>query len=843
MTDSTCFIPLWQCLISTGYDRSISVSLSQAGKTDLEVLRTVENAHDACITASAFSSTTQLVATADEAGAVHIYDFANMYLLFRCAGHRSEVRSLHFHCSAPLLVSGDAAGVVLVWAATTTVSSKTYTNRPLLMLLLGEHSVPMTPKTPKTPKTPPVRTSRSGDGPTISKASVMSLCSTPESIFAGNSDGVVYRWDLRALIQVAHKRGVSTEWLSSHGALSANMFRVDSGADLNSSPEHQQLRMRHKLSILRLQGDDRHQFHGLAAAPRSAASGEHLSTLGCLASASWRAHDAAVAGMGSVPFPGALFSFSRDCAVRVWDGDGACLGQLSTSRAAATQSKPALAWKFTRHAVSDEGSQHMRIAAEVVRKHAKQKNHEQQAPPDPTETLAESDYLDLVARAATPAPQSPLKRAAPFTGVSSFSFAMVDCVCLCLCLCLCLSVSVCLAGLGINTVVSNAVASLKAGMQVGLFGPQELASLHALERDNPSLVASLKSKATLAPLGYLSVAEREDIAKARVAASVRASEIGLDGAPESNVMRSMKNYPLELQRRRAQQRMGASLRALDMAPSPFLCEQLGDSLDSIDSPKLKAPKSTPKTKHARRSVRVDTSATVARNLSLPALPEPAAVVAEPEARGDPEPSSGDSPEKSTLSSSASAPALASRGEAERANISRKMRLYEELAQRPSATTKQPSRLAPVASSYSFRTQPQASTAASSTDPANAFGPHYTTKQVLQFGALVAQFDEDLSGDLDPQEWVRLIQGSGSLFAQQDIDKLFRAMDRDDSGKISLHEILPAIVRPLLSSINRLTIALTFMPCCCIGCEQFSRATPEQLQRMRQLILTHTQGGT
>jgi WD40 repeat protein len=441
------------------------VSLSQAGRTDLEVLRTVENAHDASITACAFSTSTAasvqpLVATADEAGAIHVYDFTNMYLLFRCIGHHSEVRALHFHCNAPLLISGDVSGVVFVWATTTLTTSSgestpTYSIRPLMALLISDHS--QLPRTPKTGGRTTSREKTSGvperhDGGHIGSArpqrsGIASICSTVEphaSIFAGDINGVVHRWDLRALQHVAHKRGISPSHFEARQSVINdqsvsrdvnNAMSVDvtdaafrpllSQQQQPKRQQDQQLRFKHKMSILRLQGDDRHWFRGLPPTPstsqlplqvlsselstQSDLSHSHrgASIPGCYSSCAWEAHSGPVTGVSSVPFPGAVFSFSTDCSVKVWDWEGGSMGHFSTSKALPAASKQtaesndssqAPAWKFTRHLTGDESAQHSRIAMEVVRKFQQQSRRGQILPSpstDHNELGCDDEYADI----------------------------------------------------------------------------------------------------------------------------------------------------------------------------------------------------------------------------------------------------------------------------------------------------------------------------------------------------------------------------------------------------------------------------------------------------------------
>lgn len=426
-----------------------------------------------------------------------------MYLLFRCLGHHSEVRALNFHCSAPLLISGDSVGAVFVWATTTSMtasgeSAPTYSIRPLMALLVANRSA--IPRTPNSggrsthrgdDRAVPPTGRRVGDdyeGEEVlrrpHRVGITSICSTAEphaSVFAGDSDGVVHQWDLRALQHIAHKRGIPASHFESRrsitddltGSGDANSTTTSSATDAALNlflPQHQhqpkrqqqQLRFNHKLSILRLQGDDRHWFRGLPPTqttpqlPSTVTSSETslqgdgsrthrgASIPGCHASCTWMAHTAPVAGVSSVPFPGAAFSFSTDCSVKVWDWDGGCMGQFATSKSPPTTSTKSsspstepdeksqpLAWKFTRHLTGDESAQHLRIAMEVIRKHQRQ-SRRGEVSPSPKENYelgcedTDADvFSDSQQWSTKPAMPSPLKThtrddaAIPFTRESS----------------------------------------------------------------------------------------------------------------------------------------------------------------------------------------------------------------------------------------------------------------------------------------------------------------------------------------------------------------------------------------------------------------------------------------
>lgn len=157
------------------------------------------------------------------------------------------------------------------------------------------------------------------------------------------------------------------------------------------------------------------------------------------------------------------------------------------------------------------------------------------------------------------------------------------------------------------------------------------------------------------------------------------------------------------------------------------------------------------------------------------------------------------------------PQLVKRSSAQ--NIERKMKLYEEMQEClsvniediPSAVKRhsrshiEPPRMAisPGCPSRSKRASHGAVGVANWTSGSNPFGPHYTVKHVMEFGNMMSRFDEDMSGDLDRHEWLRMVQSFRTSIAGTDVaaaERLFHAIDSDDSGDISLQEFLPTIVR-------------------------------------------------
>ncbi|KAJ0410684.1 hypothetical protein ATCC90586_003753 [Pythium insidiosum] len=113
-TSAMMLSPAASVLFSTGRD--------VGWRLTIEVLRTVENAHESRITAASYNEELDLVATGDDAGNVHIYDLQKLYLLFSCCGHAAEILSLS---SAAILLSSDADGRRYGSSAITRVAART----------------------------------------------------------------------------------------------------------------------------------------------------------------------------------------------------------------------------------------------------------------------------------------------------------------------------------------------------------------------------------------------------------------------------------------------------------------------------------------------------------------------------------------------------------------------------------------------------------------------------------------------------------------------------------------------------------------------------------------------
>ncbi|RLN92666.1 hypothetical protein BBJ28_00014335 [Nothophytophthora sp. Chile5] len=829
-----------QCLISTGDDRALCVLDSPAGKSRLELIHSVEKAHNSSITCCACSPpqsspsetdphTSKLVATADDAGGVHVYDLRRLTLLFRCADrHTREVRALHFPAAAPaLLISGDAAGSIFIWPTT---GVRRDIALPLMQLVLHEpsplHGVPAPSKAEVEGVTSICSSTVSQDPQTPAQ---------PTMLYAGTESGRILTWDLRTLahkVQRGHHLTRHFEGRRLYPALSKPSDDVFHDGDTTSGIAGTAAR-RNGINAARPKAtldsnntsfDAQNQRNVSIVAAAVAAATEVAETIApvpvCPPMRSWMAHLSAVLSVQSMPSPGELFSFSADGALKVWDAAFACVGHIP-STGAANQTKPS-AWKFVRrdHAGGDaEKRLHQRIATEVIakhhrllkrqaRQHQKTRHHRHRSQQQKDEAVS-ATTTTAVAHAPSLEPELPLEApreahqsdSTPPTTASSSVIAN--------------------AAASLLAQVPFSVTSVKDGILQGLFGPEEAQQLRNIAKLTAESLATGATKekraAALAPL----FPSAEELARTRAKAKTKARAAMPGGQQAAQLAmagaRTLTNYPLELERRASTSSASeaAAQRALDVEPSPFLREKLR----SAASPTRQAAKSTPKKRPSQPSplhpvgldIRMDASVVVlARNVSLPKLVRLSITSEEGDEPTSPLPAT-------QLSSSASAPMLtktrtspaldsppSSHEDACRENIARKMKLCEKIVASVCLMTSSPKKRkqgldkpspdSPTAGARRARPMVQLAPGV------NPFRPHYTVKQVEEFAVVLARLDEDGSGDLDQREWTKLLQrcgltgGSGSAnTSAESVERLFHSLDRDSSGTISVRELLPTVV--------------------------------------------------
>nr|CCA23250.1 conserved hypothetical protein [Albugo laibachii Nc14] len=168
-----------QCLISTGLDRMVCISYLHLRTEVFEVLRSVDNAHESPITACAYSSALQLIATGDRTGEIHLYQFVRLSLFSRCLdGHCDLICGLHFSSSQrQLLISLDSMGRLLIWP----VDTKRTSLQPLAQLVpYFEECIP---------QHEPVEDA-------LLNRKIACVCSAEDDgmLYAGTSDGQIVGW-------------------------------------------------------------------------------------------------------------------------------------------------------------------------------------------------------------------------------------------------------------------------------------------------------------------------------------------------------------------------------------------------------------------------------------------------------------------------------------------------------------------------------------------------------------------------------------------------------------------------------------------------------------------------
>ncbi|CCI44259.1 unnamed protein product [Albugo candida] len=172
--------PRTQCLISTGLDRVVCISYLHLRNEVFEILRSVDNAHESPISACAYSSTLQLIATGDKTGEIHIYQFVRLSLFSRCLdGHCDPICGLHFSTTQmQLLISLDSIGRLLLWP----VDMKRASLQPLLQLLPSFEQDIMQHE--------PVED--------LSTCKIACVCAAEDDgmLYAGTSDGQIFGWKL-----------------------------------------------------------------------------------------------------------------------------------------------------------------------------------------------------------------------------------------------------------------------------------------------------------------------------------------------------------------------------------------------------------------------------------------------------------------------------------------------------------------------------------------------------------------------------------------------------------------------------------------------------------------------
>jgi Ca2+-binding EF-hand superfamily protein len=71
-------------------------------------------------------------------------------------------------------------------------------------------------------------------------------------------------------------------------------------------------------------------------------------------------------------------------------------------------------------------------------------------------------------------------------------------------------------------------------------------------------------------------------------------------------------------------------------------------------------------------------------------------------------------------------------------------------------------------------------------------PYYKLEAVIQFMDIFAKVDENFSGDLDVNEWIRLFTSLNESVPVQEARMIFMKIDKDGDGYLSMRELIPVV---------------------------------------------------
>ncbi|TMW66701.1 hypothetical protein Poli38472_014013 [Pythium oligandrum] len=300
------------CVLTASWDRSLRLYDDNASANTL--LRCVTDAHDADIKALTYCYAMSLVATGSADGVIKIWDYIYFLLEVTCSTSTyllpmSDVVALEFVDPYPLLVSGHENGTVCFWHVSPSQPS----------VLLGHYAPFLRDPTL-------VVTTKASQYEDETRGGIASLrVHYDESggelladgirkgrflVVLGSLDGQVYVDDMTQLIASAHLRAIREESMPSNHHGSYNPRRRF---------------IRHGKNAKRLKNHVKHHEHmGIEASPdHPPAPTDAITTL-----FKWKAHQGSVRYLQVVDDPLTLLSCSHDRSVKVWRLDGGLQGYL-----------------------------------------------------------------------------------------------------------------------------------------------------------------------------------------------------------------------------------------------------------------------------------------------------------------------------------------------------------------------------------------------------------------------------------------------------------------------------------------------------------------------------------
>uniref|UniRef100_K3XBR7 EF-hand domain-containing protein n=1 Tax=Globisporangium ultimum (strain ATCC 200006 / CBS 805.95 / DAOM BR144) TaxID=431595 RepID=K3XBR7_GLOUD len=365
-----------QCVLTASWDRSLRLYDDNGVENTNALLRCITDAHDSDIKCLAYCYALGLVASGSTDGTIKIWDY--IYFLLEdmwtpppvSTNHSasSDVNALEFVEPYPLLLSCHENGLLCVWHLSTTTQPTTLMLcfEPLLMspTLPPSSSATQSETGGSTANTndsssPTTSSSKRRDTAALSaKGGSISCCQVVYDedsgellandirrgrflVLVGSNHGEVCVLDLSQVIAKSYVRAYRDE---SRGG------PVSHSDDRSYNPRRRFLR--HGKHAKRLQNKGQHKNNDGFGHTNTAAS-IHTSDVTCVAK--WTAHGGNIRCLHTVDEPRAILTCASDKHVRIWDFDGACLGDLSsgarpqaadTSAASSTSSLNGWQWEL-----------------------------------------------------------------------------------------------------------------------------------------------------------------------------------------------------------------------------------------------------------------------------------------------------------------------------------------------------------------------------------------------------------------------------------------------------------------------------------------------------------------
>jgi Ca2+-binding EF-hand superfamily protein len=89
-------------------------------------------------------------------------------------------------------------------------------------------------------------------------------------------------------------------------------------------------------------------------------------------------------------------------------------------------------------------------------------------------------------------------------------------------------------------------------------------------------------------------------------------------------------------------------------------------------------------------------------------------------------------------------------------------------------------------------------------------PYYKLEAVHQFMDIFAKVDENFSGDLDVNEWIKLFSSLNESVTEQEARMIFMKIDKDSNGFLTMRELIPVVFNKATKEQQRMIIQYTEM---------------------------------